>query len=39
MVIGTLKDMCMPHKTSIILYILVIVFICLFIVGLIIYCI
>ena len=37
MVVGTLKDMGMSHKTSVVLYILIIVFICLFIVGLIIY--
>ena len=37
MVVGALKDMGISHKTSIILYILLIVFICLFIVGLIIY--
>ena len=37
MVVGTLKDMGMSHKTSVILYILLIVFICLFIVGFIIY--
>ena len=37
MVVGTLKDMGMSHKTSVILYVLIIVFICLFIVGLILY--
>ena len=37
MVVGTLKDMGVSHKTSVVLYILIIVFICLFIVGLIVY--
>ena len=37
MVVGTLKDMGMSHKTSVIRYVLIIVFICLFIVGLILY--
>ena len=37
MVVGTLKDMGMSHKSSIVLYILIIVFICLFIAGLIAY--
>ena len=37
MVVGTLKDMGISHKTSVFLYILIIVLICLFIVGLILY--
>ena len=37
MVIGTLKDMGMSHSSSVIIYILIIVFICLFIGGLIAY--
>ena len=37
MVVGTLKDMGMSHKTSVILYIIIIVLICLFIIGLILY--
>ena len=37
MVVGTLKDMGVSHKTSVALYILIIVFICLFILGLIAY--
>lgn len=37
MVVGTLKDMGMSHNTSVALYIIIIVLICLFIVGMIIY--
>ena len=37
MIVGTLKDMGMSHKTSVVLYILIIVFICLFIAGFIAY--
>ena len=37
MVVGTLKDMGVSHKTSVALYILIIAFICLFILGLIAY--
>jgi hypothetical protein len=37
MVVGTLKDMGMSHNTSVTIYILIIVFICLFILGMILY--
>ena len=37
MVVGTLKDMGVSHKTSVVLYILIIVFVCLFIAGLVAY--
>jgi hypothetical protein len=37
LVVGTLKDMGMSHSTSVVVYIIVIVFICLIIVGFIIY--
>ena len=37
MVVGTLKDMGMSHETSVVVYILIIVFISIFIVGLILY--
>ena len=38
LVVGTLKDMGMSHKTSIILYIIIIIVICLIVAGLIVYC-